>query len=350
MPSTLLFLVGRRGSRRRGVTVAGICGIAAWAASFAASAHHSEAGFDVGSVITFEGAVTRVDWRNPHVYVGVATASGSTGETSEWEIETGAVPLLVRSGWTRDSLQPGDRVAVRGHPAREPGRRYALLLSLEKADGTVLRQQSVDAPSTAVAHDLSGIWKGNLASLEFLGQGFESMPLTAKGEAARAAFDANRDHPAARCVAYPTPAIILASGLFLTRFELGQDVVHIGNEWFDAERVVYMDGREHPENGERTNQGHSIGRWEGESLVIDTRLFADHRSPYQTGVPSGGEKHVVERYTLAEDGSHLIVEFTLEDPEYLAEAYAGRVEWSYRPDLEFHEFDCDAESSTHYVP
>jgi hypothetical protein len=314
-----------------------------------ASAHHSEAGFDIESVIAFEGTVTQVAWRNPHVYVGVAVTSDA-GAAAEWEVETGAVPLLIRSGWTQESLQPGDRVFVRGHPAREPGRRYALLLSLEKADGTVLRQQVTDAPSTGVARDLSGIWKGNLASLEFLAQGFESMPLTPQGSAARAVFDANVDHPAARCIPYPSPSIILASGLFLTGIELGADAVRIRNEWFDVERTVHMNSREHPANGERTNQGHSIGRWEGETLVVDTALFADHRSPYQTGVPSGAQKHVVERYTLAPDGSRLIVEFVLEDPEFLAEPFSGRVEWSYRPDLDFYEFNCDPSVSGHYVP
>ena len=314
-----------------------------------AAGHHSEAGFDIASVVAFEGTVTRVAWRNPHVYVGVAASSG-TGGTEEWEIETGAIPLLIRSGWTRESLQPGERVFVRGHPVREPGRRYALLLSLEKADGTVLRQEASDAPSTGVALSLGGVWKGNLENLDNLAHGFEGMPLTPKGAAARVAFDPNVDHPAARCVAYPTPAMILASGLFLTRIDLGTDEIRIHNEWFDAERIVHMDGRGHPTDGERTNQGHSIGRWEGATLVVDTALFADHRSPYQTGVPSGAQKHVIERYTLAPDGSHLVVEFMLEDPEYLAGPLNGRVEWSYRPDLDFYQFNCDPGASSYYVP
>ena len=42
--------------------------------------------------------------------------------------------------------------------------------------------------------------------------------------------------------------------------------------------------------------GHSIGTLEGNVLIVDTRNFEDHRSPYQTGVPSGAQKHVVERY------------------------------------------------------
>lgn len=323
--------------------------IAAAGLGAAAHGHHSEAAFDVDSVVAFQGTVTAVAWRNPHVYVSVTTTAES-GEVTEWEIETGGIPLLERSGWHRDSLQRGDSVTVRGHPAREPGRTYALLLSLEKADGTVLQQVVTNSDPAGAATSLAGIWKGDLSDLGDLAAGFRSMPLTPAGLAAQQAFDANTDHPAARCIAYPTPALVVASGFWLSRIELGEDVVTIRNEWFDAERTIYLDGRGHPENGERTVQGHSIGAWEGETLVVDTTLFADHRSPYQTGVPSGSRKHVVERFTLSEDRTRIRVEFTLEDPEFLAEPFNGAVDWVYRPDLEFFEFDCDPAVSSQYVP
>lgn len=314
-----------------------------------AIAHHSEAGFDIESVVAFRGMVTAFTWRNPHVYIKVA-ADSESGERLEWEVETGATPLLARSGWTRDSLRAGEQVLVRGHPAREPGRRYALLISVEKSDGTVLQQRVTNSESTAVASDISGIWKGNFADLEFLAQGFESIPPTPRGAAARAAYDVNTENPAARCIAYSTPAIIVASGFFLTKVDIADDVITLRNEWFDAERTVYMDGRGHPDGGERTVQGHSIGWWEADTLVIDTTQFADHRSPYQTGVPSGARKHVVERYTLSGDGRRLTVDFALEDPEFLAEPFSGSIDWSYRPDLEFFQFACDPAVSSQYVP
>ena len=303
----------------------------------------------MAAVVAFQGTVTEFNWRNPHVYIRVAPDS-EAGESTEWQIETGATPLLMRSGWTPQSLKIGERIAVRAHPARDAGRRYAILMSLEKADGTVLRQSITNAEATAVATSLAGVWKGNLSTLADLAEGFESMPPTPKGAAAKASYDVNAENPAASCVAYPTPATIVVSGFFLSRIELGEDVIKLRNEWFDAERTVYMDGRGHPENGERTNQGHSIGWWEGDTLVVDTTQFADHRSPYQIGVPSGAQKHVVERYTLNPDGRSLTVEFTLEDPEYLAAPFSGRIEWTYRPDLEFFGFNCDPSVSSQYIP
>jgi len=312
-------------------------------------AHHSEAGFNVDSVIAFTGTVTDVAWRNPHVYFKVESNT-SSGETVEWEVETGAIPLLARSGWHRESLRPGDRITVRGHPAREIGRRYALLLSLEKADGSVLQQTIANSEASGAASSLTGTWKGNLSNLADLASGFRSIPLTPKGRAAQESFDVNSENPVARCIAYPTPAIIVGSGFWLNQIEVAADVVRLRSEWFDVERTVYMDGREHPDDSERTIQGHSIGWWEGDTLVVDTTLFADHRSPYQTGTPSGAEKHVMERYFLSDDGRRIAVEFTLEDPEYLADTFSGSVEWVYRPDLEFFRFNCDPAVSSQYVP
>jgi len=110
-----------------------------------------------------------------------------------------------------------------------------------------------------------------------------------------------------------------------------------------------MDGRGHPTDGRRFVTGHSIGHWQGDVLVVDTRLFADHRSPYQIGVPSGARKHVVERYRLGEDGTRLTVEFMLEDPEFLAEPLTHSRELLYAPELEINEFGCDPETTRRFV-
>ncbi len=301
------------------------------------------------TVVAFRGTVTEFAWRNPHVYFKVQTTD-ATGNDVEWEIETGATPILSRSGWTRDSLQVGEEITVRGHPARDRERRYTILVSLDKADGSTLQQQVTNSAATAAATSLAGIWKGNLAHLDDLAQGFRSIPPTPAGATAQGAFDVNTENPAAACIPYPTPATILVSGFFLSQIELGDDTITIRNEWFDVERTVYMDGREHPDASQRSLLGHSIGWWDGATLVVDTRNFADHRSPYQTGVPSGPRKHVVERYTPRDDGRSIAVEFTLEDPDYLAEPFSGSAEWIYRPDLEFFEFDCDPDVSSQYAP
>ena len=110
-----------------------------------------------------------------------------------------------------------------------------------------------------------------------------------------------------------------------------------------------MDGRKHPDNSERFASGHSIGRWDEDTLVVDTRNFTDHRSPYQIGVPSGAQKHVVERFRLIENGERIAVEFTLEDPEYISAPLNHARELIYSAHLELSPFDCDPEATRRFL-
>ena len=167
--------------------------------------------------------------------------------------------------------------------------------------------------------------------------------LTARGRAAQAEYDVTRDSPAGKCIAYPTPTFLGVP--YLNEITLGDDRVTIRGELFGSERIIYTDGRGHPENGEHTNQGHSIGQWEGDVLVVDTRLLAEHRSALIDGAPMGTSRHVVERFALSEDGRRLLIDFVVEDPDYLEEPFAGEMEWDFAPQLEFINIDCDPEIS-----
>ena len=82
-----------------------------------ASAHHSQSEFDLRGKVEVEGTVTKVDWRSPHawIYVDVTDAKG---QKVNWSFELPSPTTLMRRGWTRDSLKPGDRVRVAGAPAR----------------------------------------------------------------------------------------------------------------------------------------------------------------------------------------------------------------------------------------
>jgi hypothetical protein len=110
-----------------------------------------------------------------------------------------------------------------------------------------------------------------------------------------------------------------------------------------------MDGRPHPDSSETFVTGHSIGRWEGDTLVVDTANFDDHRSPYQVGVPSGPQKHVVEKYRLHDDGTRIAMEFMLEDPEYLAEPLVHARDLIYSSHLEMFFGGCDPEITKRFL-
>ena len=82
-------------------------------------AHHSFAAeYDAKTPVTIHGSVTKVEWTNPHVrfYLNVKDEAGTV---TEWEFTMGAVNGLLRRGWTRSMLKPGDAVIVNGYRARD---------------------------------------------------------------------------------------------------------------------------------------------------------------------------------------------------------------------------------------
>jgi len=305
-------------------------------------AHHSPAAFDGEAVVTVEGTVTRYDFKNPHVYVYVE-ATDEAGGTVEWEVESDWTTELSRIGWTADSLQPGDRIEFTAHPAKDRRRHYANLISLEKDDGTVLTSWDLRPeeapPPQAQASSIAGRW---LPARDFP-RYFE---LTAgivndKGQAALDSFHEETDNPGARCIPHPLPQRL--GNPHVNDIEVLADRVIITAETESAPRVIYLDGRGHPENAEPTSRGHSIGRWEGDVLVVETIHFAPHRSGNGRGIPSGLQKRLTERYQLSEDGTRLTVEYVLEDPEYLAEPLVDAFGWQYAPHMDLIPFSCDPE-------
>ena len=313
------------------------------------SAHHSFTGLDRESTVVIAGAVSRYVYANPHVYLFVETTD-ERGETVEWEIQSGTVPLMARAGWARDTLEPGDHVTVAAHPTRDPQDLRGQGVSLTKADGTVLamissygQQQPEVTGSTS---ELWGMWQTVFDRERSIAQSSNAaMSLTDKGKAAVAAPSAN---PALDCVPPPPPGNLGHPDSKLLRRQ--GDIATIRTQLYEVERVVYMDGRGHPDNGERTNQGHSIGWFEGKVLVVDTTLLENHPWGNGTGVPSGAQKHVVERFMLSDDGTRIVIDAIVEDPEFLAAPVSTRYEWIFTPDVAFiPDTGCDPEVSRYHL-
>ena len=97
-------------------------------------AHHSFAAeYDANKPISITGSVTKLEWMNPHArfYVDVREADGSV---THWNFELGAIPVLVKQGWRRDSLKVGDMVTVEGSLAKD-GSKTANARVVRLADG-----------------------------------------------------------------------------------------------------------------------------------------------------------------------------------------------------------------------
>ena len=329
--------------------------VTAAALSLPVFAHHSDAGVDMESVVAFEGVVREFAWKNPHVYAVVEVEQDGRAPIT-WELQMSSVNILSRRGWTRDTLSPGDHVAVRANPA-EDGRNYGILHSVEKAGGLALAAAAKTPEVTPGTTTLAGNWLTDRSTLQSYPGGFDGLfrallKLNDKGKAAQQAFSAlSAENPDATCVGRPTPSALVSTTLYLMEIDLTRqsEVIVLRGERYNEVRTVYMDGRPHPDPDERFASGHSIGRWDGDTLIIETTNFEDHRSPYQIGVPSGGQKHVVERYRLSEDGTHIDAEFTLDDPEYLSEPMVHSRQLIYSPHLKMLHSDCDTESTSRFL-
>ena len=86
-------------------------------------AHHSfSAQYDRNQPVELTGAVTKVEWNNPHVYFYIDVLNGETGEVENWAWEMGAPAVIQRQGWSRNSMKIGDLVAVEGSRAKNGDR------------------------------------------------------------------------------------------------------------------------------------------------------------------------------------------------------------------------------------
>jgi hypothetical protein len=106
-----------------------------------------------------------------------------------------------------------------------------------------------------------------------------------------------------------------------------------------------MDQADHPAQLSPSLLGHSIGRWEGETLVVDTVAIAPHRIGIAAVLPSTSSTHLIERLTLVGDRRQLEYTFTVDDTVNLTRSVSHTLVWDYRPDLEPSSEPCDPDAA-----
>ena len=188
------------------------------------------------------------------------------------------------------------------------------------------------APRTADGKpDLSGVWQGSPdTSAE------RPSPLEWAATIARKNVENSlRDSPTAQCL----PGWVIPAQPILYKFVQTPALIVLLFELEPHNRQIFMDGRSHPADPDPSWVGHSIGKWEGDTLVVDTIGYND-RSWLPTAIPHTEKLHVIERYRRP-DLAHLNVDVTIDDPGALTKTWQLHMTWTLAPGEEILETVCE---------
>jgi hypothetical protein len=358
-------------------------GIALAALALPAAAHHGISNWDQNKDVRITGVLSKFEMINPHSYIYV-DVKGADGKVVTWGCEMRAAGVLLRSGWTRDMFKIGSTITVTGSPERrKPNLCY--LGTITFADGSQMdryAQRQVPASNAAPAArtaraartpqgrpNLAGDWAAEqrvmtdprgqsgaflpLSQARKLAPGEvpegqrafpgargtpESLatdpikaaavrpsvvPLTEAGQRAREKFNgATRDNPRYRC----EPTNILFDWTFDTmvnRIVQTPEQITLQYGFMDLTRTIHLNTAQHPASLRPSVTGHSIGRWDGDVLVVDTTGFAPGVLSAEARTLHSNQLHVVERFELNAEKQTITRSYVATDPVYFAAEYKG---------------------------
>jgi len=317
----------------------------------AAAAHHSRFEFS-DEVIELEGQVVDIIWRNPHPEFTMQVSSEG-GATERWQVQIfTSVRGLQRMGVDPDLLQVGANIRLAGSPSTR-AENYMLGTNVLRTDGLELvlgrrfgpvwtdnyvggsEADTIDE-STVVdaASEDRGIFRvWTLANrLVF----HRTRPFSEQALAIAAQVDPH-DTPVVRCEQPGMPVPMMQP----TQFAFVDDgpVISLHHEYFNTVRTIHMVGVTNPSTQPMTPLGYSVGRWENNTLVVETTRINWHEHDIR-GHPQSEQVSIVERFTLREDQTTLDYRMVITDPVYLTEPAVYERSWhALGRDLE--TFLCD---------
>jgi hypothetical protein len=192
--------------------------------------------------------------------------------------------------------------------------------------------------------DLQGVWQHpyvpDMTADRENQKGAGALPYTPEGENNFKTYDVSKFDYTGHCLPFGLLRSVNVGGYPI---QIMQNQTYLAmlfeqNTWF---HVVYIDGRPHPGDLEPTWFGHSTGKWDGDTLVIDTIGFNGKTRLDTLGHPHSDSLHVIQRLTLT-DRDHIAYEVTIDDPKIYTEPWKNtRTFWRMKPGDELIEYSCE---------
>ena len=322
-----------------------------------ACAHHSYSEYNDQETIELEGKLVDVAWQNPHVRFMVE-AKDENDRVVVWDIEATSVNTLHRMQVPLDILTVGRTVKFAGWPSKRAGNRiYATNFQAPDGREVVLWRYSTPRWTTAalgvgsaeaatrfqggVTSDtdtLFRVWATDLSDPVAIAAWFGApIALTESAKKAVSEFDPVNDTVTPECTPKGMPIIMFQPPPM--EFVDRGDTILLRTEEYETVRTIRMTAQGNPEAQPKTLVGFSVGRWEGETLVVETsRVNARYLNA--RGVPLGPSARFVERFTPTADGSRLDYTLTITDPDSLTAPAEMKRFWVWRPNERVLPYNC----------
>ena len=347
-------------------------------------AHHGVNGqFDESKTVQISGVITNIKLVNPHAYVYFDTTNAQGG-TDSWRCELGTGSALRRAGWTSRTFAKGKKITVVGAPSRK-NEFECHANKIIFSDGTTINRRSTFDDNGKVVNperattladgtpNINGNWvserpmrsgppPGNRQASEFAGnrrpqkadergrppmngpeqRGRMEITLTEAGTKALEGFQTD-DMPRLHCM----PTSIIDDWTFdqlVNQIHQTEDDITINYGFMTITRTIHLDLSSHPDNITPSVAGHSIGKWEDGVLVVDTVGFLPgyvRVTPHKNGtIPNSEQLHIVERFSVSDDGLTLHREYEIEDHVYLKGSVKGEDDVKFT-ESEYLPYNCD---------
>lgn len=329
-----------------------------------ASAHHAADAAFTSKEIQIEGVVTEFNFVNPHVNI-ILNITDEDGEEMLWMVTAAAPSSLRRTGWFRDSIQVGQNLRVTGMESRQ-GRPMIFvateywdggaILEVNPADGSVVRalsgaseritdgsipsQISLSLTLSDGRPNFTGHWK-KLDSVHAVdaSPGRNNPLLNNRAKLQQAGFDPVNDPSYTACA--PHGLVRQASSIQPLRIMQYVDRVVFDYEEGAAQRVVYLGERQSHTNGNKTDLGDSIARYEGETLVVESSQLLSNLTGI-LGNALSDQHTTVETYRRVDDGIGPALEMSMMVVDETVLTGLWDISWKkyYAAGYVFTEVDC----------